>query len=68
MFTTNGAHILAEVYNLAGQKVATLVNSDYGRGTHSVKWNGNGAGSGHHVIRIWVGGVERLRHDVLIQR
>jgi len=45
--STNISFILAqdmdarlEVYNLRGQKVKTLCNASFGRGKHSIEWNG----------------------------
>lgn len=36
----DGVHVNISVYNLAGRKVKTLVNSKIGVGSHSVVWNG----------------------------
>jgi hypothetical protein len=35
-----GTRVLLEVYNMSGQKVATLVNEFQAMGRHSVQWNG----------------------------
>lgn len=40
------------VFNLAGQKVATLVSGNVNAGSHSVAWNGAGVASGVYFYRL----------------
>jgi len=51
------SHVRLDIYNVTGQKVATLVNGSLQPGYHSIQWNGtNGAGkqlaSGMYIYRI----------------
>ena len=36
----SGSSVLLEIYNIKGQKINTLVNSDFRAGSHKVVWNG----------------------------
>lgn len=46
------AHVSLDVYNILGQKVATLVNARQEAGNHSVQWNGEHCSSGIYFYRI----------------
>jgi flagellar hook assembly protein FlgD len=51
------SHIRMDIYNILGQRVRTLVNSDMQAGYHTIRWNGtNDMGkplsSGMYIYRI----------------
>jgi Tol biopolymer transport system component len=37
---TEPTHVLLNIYNIAGQKIHTLVNADYTAGNYTIPWNG----------------------------
>ncbi len=41
-----------EIYNVLGQKVATLVNADLSAGAHRYQWNASGLASGIYFYRL----------------
>lgn len=47
--------IILQIYNLAGQEVATLVNEFQSAGEHEVTWQPNGLPSGLYFYRIQAG-------------
>jgi len=52
------ASVLVQIYNLTGQKVATVVNGNYESGRYTVSWKGtNDQGqqlaSGIYLLRLW---------------
>jgi len=55
------------VYNLMGQRVATLVNEAKTAGTHSVRWNAAGAASGMYYYRLEANGQSITRKMTLIK-
>jgi len=55
-----GSHVRIEVYNVLGQRIATLVDADMPAGNHSVRWNGRNAmgekvSAGIYLCRIQAG-------------
>ncbi|NTW99227.1 MAG: T9SS type A sorting domain-containing protein, partial [Geobacteraceae bacterium] len=54
-----------EVYNLLGQKVATLINEDLKAGAHSYKWNATGQASGLYFYRLRSGSFISTKKMVL---
>ena len=55
------------VYNLMGQKVATLVNETKAAGQYNVRWNASGAASGMYYYRLEAGGQSITRKMTLIK-
>ncbi|MBO6792514.1 MAG: T9SS type A sorting domain-containing protein [Balneolaceae bacterium] len=55
------------VYNLMGQKVATLVNETKAAGQYNVRWNAAGAASGMYYYRLEAGGQSITRKMTLIK-
>lgn len=54
-----------EVYNLVGQKVATLANGPYAAGTHRVSFDGRELPSGIYFSRLSAGGTVKLNRLLL---
>ncbi|GJQ63287.1 MAG: hypothetical protein SCALA702_23400 [Melioribacteraceae bacterium] len=49
------ANVKLSVYNILGQKVATLLNGHQAAGTVNVKWNAGNIASGLYIYRLEVG-------------
>jgi len=59
-FTTSGAgSVKAEVFNIAGQKVATLLNGYRNAGRHTLTWNAAGNSAGVYFCTISAGAHSR---------
>jgi len=56
-----------EVYNLSGQKVATLVNGIQTAGRHSVTWDGSEAASGIYFYKLSAGDHTSLKRMALLK-
>ena len=52
-------HVSLAIYNLSGQKVATLVDSSMPAGTHQARFDGSGLASGMYFYRFESGSVMR---------
>jgi hypothetical protein len=66
------SHVRIDVYNVRGQKVLTLVDSEYETGEHSVVWNGTDDSgrvlcSGVYLYRMSVGGYTSVRRMILLK-
>jgi len=48
----SASHVKLEVFNVMGQKVATLVNGQFEAGEHVVQWDGRDAASGVYFYRL----------------
>jgi len=59
-----------EVYNILGQKVATLFDQEQTAGTHSIAWNAQGEhgqrlGSGAYFLRMQAGSFSQVKKMLL---
>ncbi|MFC1542164.1 T9SS type A sorting domain-containing protein, partial [Candidatus Latescibacterota bacterium] len=45
-------HVTLDIYNVAGQKIDTLVNSELSPGSHSVVWNASGFSAGVYFYTV----------------
>ena len=66
-------HVELAVYNLAGQKVATLVNGTRAAGSYTVRWDGQDASgselaSGIYRYRLQAGGTQVKTRKLLLLR
>lgn len=48
----SASHVKLEIFNVMGQKVATLVDGQVEAGEHIVKWDGSKAASGVYLYRL----------------
>ena len=55
------------VYNLIGQKVATLINENKKAGSHQVEWNASGFSSGVYYYKINAGEFQAVRKMILVR-
>jgi hypothetical protein len=56
-----------EIYNLLGEKVATLVNSKQHAGRRSVLWDASGCSSGLYLYKLTSGDLTETRRMVVIK-
>ncbi len=60
-------HVNIEVFNILGQKVATLVDEVREAGHHEVIWNANGFGSGVFLYRMTTDGYQKTQKMLLMK-
>jgi len=61
------AHVVVEIFNLLGQKVATLTDKDYTPGFHTLKWNASNMPSGVYIYRLNADGKILSRKMLLLR-
>ena len=59
------AYVRLEVFNLLGQRIATLVDGQRSAGAHTAMWNATGA-AGVYIYRLTMGGASLARRMVLV--
>lgn len=59
--------VTIEVYNVTGQKVATLVNRKQGAGTHRVSFDASGLASGMYMYRLTVDDVTKTGRMTIVK-
>jgi hypothetical protein len=69
---TRDSHVVINVYNTRGQQLATLIDSQYAAGFHSVRWdgkdrNGSPVSSGVYLYQIQAGEFSQMRKMSLIK-
>jgi hypothetical protein len=60
-------HVDLSIYNLVGQKVATLVNEQKKAGSHQVEWDADGFASGVYYYKISAGEHQAVRKMILLR-
>ncbi len=63
----NAADVKLAVFNIMGQRVATLVDQHLEAGNHSVIWDGSQVASGIYFYRIDAGDYVESRKMVLLK-
>ena len=61
------AHVRIEVFNLLGERVASLFDQEQFAGVHSVVWNARGVGSGIYFAKMQAGSFTEVRKMVLLR-
>jgi flagellar hook assembly protein FlgD len=59
--------VTVEVYNIAGQKVDTLVNGTMSAGTHSAVWNASGKSAGVYFYTVKAGSFSKTMKMTLLK-
>ena len=59
--------VTVEVYNVAGQKVDTLVNGTMSAGTHSAVWNASGKSAGVYFYTVKAGNFSKTMKMTLLK-
>ena len=55
------------IYNILGQKVATLVNEKQKAGSYQVEWDASGFASGVYYYRLEAGDFVDIKKMILLQ-
>jgi hypothetical protein len=53
------------VFDLAGRKIATIAEREFGQGLQKVSWDGGGLGKGVYVVKVRSGGMEGAKSEVV---
>jgi hypothetical protein len=61
------SHVILTVFNLLGQKVATLINGEIEAGYHEMTFNGNNLASGLYFYRLQAGNFVETRKFALVR-
>jgi len=61
------SNVELSIYNLLGQKVATLVNEQQQAGYHQVEWDASGFSSGVYYYRIEAGEFQDVKKMILLR-
>jgi len=61
------SNVKLEVFNILGEKVADLVNTELQAGVHKVDFNGEGLASGLYIYRLTAGDVNLVRKMMLLK-
>jgi hypothetical protein len=56
-----------EIYNILGQRVATLLNKELGAGSHKVKFNGSNLSSGIYFYRLQSDNYSSIKKMILLK-
>jgi len=62
-----GTHVVLEVFNSAGQRVALLVDGEQSPGEHEVTFTANGLASGAYLYRLRAGGYVETRKLMVLK-
>ncbi len=60
-------HVTLDIFNMLGQKVATIVDENMPAGHHTAKWNVDNAASGMYLYRLTAGNFVDTRKLVLMK-
>lgn len=60
-------HVVLEVYNLLGRRVAVLLDESMSAGRHEVVWYALDAPSGVYVVRLVAGSVQKMQRVTLVK-
>jgi Secretion system C-terminal sorting domain len=60
-------HVTLNIYNLLGQKVASLLNEDMAAGTHSVNFNADNLPSGLYFYQLQSGNFNSIKKMMLLK-
>jgi hypothetical protein len=63
----NAANVKLEIFNIMGQRVATLIDQRLQAGNHSVVWDGSQVASGIYFYRLDAGDYVESRKMVLLK-
>lgn len=63
----SSSHVELTIYNLLGQKVATVLDANYGSGSHTVTWDAKAFSSGVYIYQLKVNGLSQTKKLVLLK-
>jgi len=61
------ADVKLDIYNIMGQKVATVADASYEAGDHAVTWDGSKSASGVYFYKLTAGEFEQTRKMLLLK-
>ncbi len=61
------SHVVLEVYNLLGQRVALLLDEPMAAGRHTVTWYATNEPSGIYLVRLVAGKVQMVKRLTLVK-
>ena len=61
------SHVNLSIYNLMGQKIATLVNQQQTAGNHQSQWNASGFASGVYLCQLRVANNSKTKKIILMK-
>jgi uncharacterized protein (DUF362 family) len=61
------AHVKLKIYNMQGQEIAVLLDGEIAAGTHKVRWDANGLGSGTYYYTINAGKFTETRKMLIMK-
>jgi len=66
-YLPRASNVRLEIYNIIGQKIATLVDDRYSAGNHTAIWDASGSGSGIYFYRLEADGFRDSKKMVLLK-
>lgn len=63
----SSSHVELTIYNLLGQKVATVLDANYSSGRHIVNWDAKAFSSGVYIYQLKVNGLSQTKKLVLLK-
>jgi type IX secretion system substrate protein len=64
---SDAGNVNISVYNIKGQKVAELMNSNHEAGDHSVVWQAAGQASGIYFVKMRTNGMDQIQKLILMK-
>lgn len=61
------SHVTLEIFDVAGRRVATLVDQSHSPGTHTVTWDATSVASGVYLYRLQAGDFRQTRSMMLMK-
>ncbi len=62
-----GSHVRLDIFNIVGQRVATLAEGYFEAGEYSYEWDGSGAASGIYLYRLTTDSFSQTKQMVLMK-
>jgi len=63
----SASHVTLKIYNILGQEIAHLVNTNMPAGIHSAKWDASNVASGTYIYKIVAGEFTAVKRMVVIK-
>lgn len=66
-FLKSDAHASIDIFNISGQRVASLFNGNIKAGNHEIVWDASGFASGEYFVRLKTGEIVRTERITLLK-
>lgn len=60
-FKSEGGHVLVQVFDTTGRRIATLADKEYAQGTYTITFNAEALASGVYYARLQNGSLQQVR-------